>query len=90
MTLNLVVPTGKVLFNFYDQRKDSKTFDKKFKVIMSKDPYFRLTVPPKIWFGFKGVSNELNIICNISNMIHDKNEIIRKKPDEIKAEWSEY
>ena len=28
MTLNLVVPTGKVLFNFYDQRKDSKTFHK--------------------------------------------------------------
>jgi len=88
MILNLVVPSGSVLFCFLDMRKESSTFEKTFKVILSQDPYFRLTVPPDIWFGFKGLSDGLNLICNVANIVHDPNEVFRKDIDDIKMDWS--
>ena len=88
MTLNLVVPIGSVLFCFLDQREKSATFNKKFKIVMSQDPYFRLTIPPQIWFGFKGIGEGLNLICNMADIIHDPTEVLRKDVDEIKMEWS--
>ena len=31
----------------------------------------RLTVPPNIWFGFKGLTLGMNLVANIANIIHD-------------------
>jgi len=87
MTLNLVVPIGEVLFCFFDLRKKSKTYKTSFKIILSQNPYFRLTVPPGIWFGFKGIASGLNIITNIADMIHDKNEVIHQEINQIKMNW---
>jgi len=88
MVLNLVVPVGSVLFNFIDLRQDSKTFNNKCKIILSQDPYKRLTVPPNIWFGFKGLSEDLNLICNVANILHNPKEVLRKNIDEIDCDWS--
>jgi len=88
MTLNLVVPRGEVLFYFLDNRKDSKSYNKFERIILSEHNYFRLTVPPDIWFGFKGLSKDLNLILNIADIIHDPNEVIRKNPSEIDVDWS--
>ena len=88
MTLNLVVPVGRVLFYFIDARENSRTFENSFKIILSLDPYFRLTVPPGIWFGFKGLSKDLNLICNVASIVHDPNEVIRKDINQINVDWS--
>ena len=88
MTLNLIVPIGSVLFCFMDVRKKSKTFNKTCRIILSQQPYFRLTVPPGIWFGFKGLSDGLNLICNVADIAHEPNEIKRKNVDEIEMDWS--
>ena len=88
MTLNLVVPIGSVMFCFYDNRENSKSFKKNSKIILSQKPYSRLTVPPGIWYGFKGLSNGTNLICNISDIPHHPDEIIRKEINEIKIDWS--
>ena len=72
MTLNLSVPYGKVKFVFYSHEVN------RFKVIeVGKKNYVRLTVPPKVWFGFKGISKGESIILNISNLVHiePKNKI---------------
>ena len=87
MTLNLVVPIGGVLFIFKDNRENSKTFNKFYKIALSAEPYLRLTVPSGIWFGFKGLSSGLNLICNIADMPHDPNEVIRKEINEIEINW---
>ena len=50
--------------------------------------YFRLTVPPNIWFGFKGISRNVSIILNIADMIHDPDEVLRKNLDEIDVAWT--
>jgi dTDP-4-dehydrorhamnose 3,5-epimerase len=88
MTLNLFVPVGSVLFCFVDVRENSSTLNNNFKIVLSKQPYFRLTVPPGIWFGFKGASDGLNLICNVADIAHNPNEVIRKKINEIEIDWT--
>ena len=88
MTLNLIVPVGKLLFCFLDVRYESKTYNEQYKIILSQNPYFRLTVPPGIWFGFKGLHDGVNMITNVSDIPHDPDEVIRKEIDEIEMDWS--
>ena len=45
-------------------------------------------MPPGIWFGFKGLSSNMNLVCNVANIAHDPNEVVRKKIDEIKIDWN--
>ena len=69
MTMNLVVPVGEVGFVFYVESNSS------FQVIkIGTNNYKRLTVPPNIWFGFKGLGLYSNLVVNLSNIIHDPSE----------------
>ena len=82
MFLNLTVPVGKVKFVFYSEK------DNRFRVIeIGEKKYSRITVPPKIWFGFKGMSKSESIILNITNIEHNPKEIIRRKKNQIKFKW---
>ena len=81
MTLNLVVPLGAIRFVLYDDREVLK---KQFQeVIISRDNYFRLTVPPMIWMGFKGLDSS-SILLNIANIEHNPNEVDKKHIKQIK------
>ena len=73
MTMNLVVPVGNVQFIFYNYKK--KLID---NIIIGEKNYSRITVPPKIWFGFKGLSSSTSYILNISDVSHDPSEIERQ------------
>ena len=73
MTMNLIVPVGNVQFNFYDNQKNILN-----NIIIGEDNYARITVPPNIWFGFKGVSSKTSFILNISDLSHDPSEVERK------------
>ncbi len=87
MTLNLVVPVGKVIFVLYDGRERWRTKNNFFKVELSPDNYQRLTVPPGVWMAFKGNSNETNLILDIADMEHDPDEIEKLDLDQIKYNW---
>ena len=76
MTLNLVVPVGMVRFNFIDLREQSDTYKLRFEVTLSFENYQRITVPPKILFGFKGLEEGINMISNITDMVHIDEECI--------------
>ena len=39
--------------------------------IIGEDNYSRITVPPMIWFGFKGLSQKTSFILNISNELYN-------------------
>ena len=73
MTMNLIVPIGNVQFIFYDEKKNFLR-----SAIIGEDNYSRITVPPKIWFGFKGLSSRTSYILNISNLSHDPSEVERQ------------
>ncbi len=87
MTLNLIVPVGSVKFVFIDKRKNSSSNGESFEIIISKDNYKRLSIPPGIWFGFKGMDKGLNLILNIADIEHHPDEVDRKEIEEIEYNW---
>ena len=86
MVLNLVVPVGKIRFVLFDDRDAS--CQKFQEVILSKDNYCRLTVPPMIWVGFQGLDLNVSLLLNIADIEHSPEESDRKTIDSIKFEWS--
>ena len=81
MQLNLIVPKGNVLFVFTDSNDNFR------EEIIGENNKTRLTVPPGLWFGFKGLYFDESIILNISNMIHDDEEVEKKNINEIEYDW---
>lgn len=82
MTLNLVVPVGKVLFVFF--YPSEKIFK---EVIIGDENYKRINVPPGIWFGFKGLNHPTSVIMNVADMEHNPEEVMRKSINEFKYSW---
>ena len=86
MTLNLMVPLGEVRFVLFDDREIlSAQFQ---EIIISKNNYCRLTVPPMIWMGFQGLSDGDSMLLNIADIEHDPNEVDRKEIEKINYNWS--
>ena len=73
MTMNLIVPVGEVQFNFYNEEKKLLV-----NTVVGERNYSRITVPPMIWFGFKGLSSNISYILNISDISHDPSEVERE------------
>jgi len=85
MTLNIVVPVGEIKFVLYDDRDETK---KEFQeIIISDVNYSRLTVPPKLWLGFQGLSSQDSMLLNIANIEHDSSEVDRLEIDKINYKW---
>ena len=87
MTLNLIVPVGKVLFVMYDDREKSKTNGIFLPVEISVDAYQRLTVPPGVWLAFKGKSDGMNLVLNVADMEHAPDEVEKQGLEQIEYNW---
>ena len=87
MVMNLIVPCGQVKFVFYDDRENSKITNRFQEIVISKSNYKRITVPPNIWFGFKGIGKENNLVVNLSNIEHADDEVERKQINELNYQW---
>ena len=83
MTMNVVVPVGRVRFVFHLQGDDAYRVED-----IGIDRYARITVPPGIWFGFQGLGESQNLILNIADIAHDPAEVDRLPISEIKYCWS--
>jgi dTDP-4-dehydrorhamnose 3,5-epimerase len=83
MTLNLVVPVGKIRFVMHDDRPDSSSKGQTFSVEIGSDNYQRLTVSPGIWMAFEGLDDGLNLLLNMADMEHDPEEVERAELDRI-------
>jgi dTDP-4-dehydrorhamnose 3,5-epimerase len=82
MTLNLVVPYGSVRFVFYLPDED------KFRIEeIGYKNYKRIVVPPGIWFGFKGIENEKNLVSNFSDVQHNPNEVMQVDKNKFIFDW---
>lgn len=87
MTMNLIVPVGKIKFVLFDDRQDSETKGKYFEIELSQKNYNRLTIPPNIWIGFQGKEKNLNLLLNVANMEHDPLELERIELDKLNYCW---
>jgi dTDP-4-dehydrorhamnose 3,5-epimerase len=80
MILNYAVPHGLIKFVLYDDRLESKTYGEIQEIFLGPDNYCLITVPPKVWNGFKGIGDEVAIVANCASTLHDSSEIERKDP----------
>lgn len=87
MTSNIIVPIGKIKFVLLDDQKDkaNQSFE---EIILSRENYARLTIPPGIWFGFQGLAREENMLLNLTNLEHQPSEAKHKEIDEFDYDWS--
>lgn len=81
MVLNLVVPVGCVGFVFIDDAGNVRTES------VGENNYRRLTVPPGLWFGFKGLGGGGSLVMNLANIEHDPQEVERKAESELAFDW---
>ena len=81
MTMNLVVPSGNVRFVFRNSNSEFITHD------IGDLNYCRISIPPGIWFGFKGLSSPQSIVMNIADLPHDPSEVDRLPISEIPYSW---
>ncbi len=82
MTMNLIVPVGRVGFVFY--MSDTTQFRTEE---IGVDCYARITVPPGVWFAFKGIYEQESLILNIANIPHDPLEVERINLSDIHYDW---
>jgi len=88
MILNLVVPIGEIRFVAFDDRKNSKTKGQFQEIILSRNNYKKLTVPPGVWLAFQGRSQGENLLLNMASIEHDPSEAINKTLEEIQYDWN--
>ena len=81
MSMNLVVPFGLVEFYF------TEDFSSFRKFTIGTTCYSRLSVPPSIWFAFRGMSEPTSIILNIASIEHDPDEVKRLPLEFNSSPW---
>ena len=72
MTLNLFVVKGKVMFFL---KRDKKVF----RINLNENQNEILTIKPKVWVKMVNLSLKESKIINFANLVHNKNEIIKKE-----------
>ena len=72
MTMNLNVPVGNVQFVFITEEGNLLV-----REIIGENNYVRITVPPRIWFGFKGEYAPKSLVLNLASITHDPDEVER-------------
>ena len=87
MVLNIVVPIGKIKFVIYDDRPNSSSYNKFQEIIISRDNYQRLTLPPMLWLAFQGISKNSNMLLNIANIEHGSDDVAKRQIDYFDFEW---
>jgi dTDP-4-dehydrorhamnose 3,5-epimerase len=78
MQSNICVPIGKVKFTFV-----SKDYKEHKTLIIGEDNYGLISIPPKIWYSFKGLSKKTSLILNISDYEHDEKDVKKINLDEF-------
>ena len=91
MTLNLICIRGEIHFVLYDDRRESKSYGQFMEVTLSPlKHYCRLTVPPNVWMGFKGMDQVDSLLLNVANIPHDpiEQENIPMEESPIVFDWN--
>eukprot|EP01132_Coremiostelium_polycephalum_P010413 gene10413-12786_t len=69
------VPFGRIDLVVYDGREDSTTFGQIDKITLDDDAnYFRLSLPPGLWYSFKATSKTYALLANIIDKPHSPGE----------------
>ena len=87
MALNYAVPVGQIKLVLFDDREGSRTKGEIQEIFLGEDNYALVTVPPKVWNGFKGVGVGMAVVANCATIPHDPSEIRRLDPQDLKIPY---
>ena len=89
MTLNYASIFGSVKCVLFDDRDNSPTKGVIQEIFLSPENYCLVSVPPKIWNGFKGLGTDMSTVVNCASMIHEDDEVNKKDPfdNDIPYDW---
>ena len=83
-TQNFCVPVGRIKLVIYDSRKDSISNGKLQYVNLGRpDSYFRIMIPPGLWYGFTCISELPALVVNCADIPHDPQESEIRMLDDI-------
>jgi dTDP-4-dehydrorhamnose 3,5-epimerase len=90
-TQNLAVPIGRIRLVIYDDREYSTTRGQVQVVEAGRpDAYFRLRIPPGLWYGFRCISVAPALLANCADLPHDPadNEVRSMNDPAIPYDWA--
>src|SRR5258708_37014668 len=71
MQLRYVVTFGMIKLVLYDDRKNSPTYGELQVIFLGDEHYSRVTIPPMVWNGFKGIGVQPALVINCASLAHD-------------------
>ena len=88
MTLNYACISGRIKLVLYDDRAESPTNGTLLEVFLGPDDYSLVSIPPGVWSGFKGMTEE-SLVANCATHPHDPIRTERIDPfgDRIPYDW---
>lgn len=74
-TQNLAVPVGRIRLVIYDSRENSASKGKLAVLELGRpDSYYRISIPPNLWYGFACLGDVTALIVNCSDIAHSPDE----------------
>ncbi len=86
MTLNLVVPVGRVRFVILQSDAVAGEIKASETIELGLANYARLTVPPGLWLAFQGLE-AVNLVLNVASEEHDPAEADGAPLDAFQWDW---
>lgn len=89
MTQNFAVPVGRINVVLFDDRPDSPTRGLVQEVRLGQSEFSLLKIPPMLWYGFTGLTEEDSLIVNCADLPHDplESERIDAGSSQIPYQW---
>ena len=81
-TQNYVVVDGMIKLVLLDKRKNSKTYGFLEEHYLGDLNHALCQIPPGVANGYKVIGNKTAIICNCSDLVHERDEMIRYSPSD--------
>lgn len=85
MTLNYAVPVGNIKLVCVDQNNDLHKF-----FLGENCSHQMVRIPPMVWNGFMSVDGKPALVVNLTDVIHDPDEIERVAPSNFKLYIYDY
>lgn len=86
---NIAVPVGRIRMVIYDDRDGSSTRGQVEVLELGRpDKYFRLQIPPQLWYGFSCISKVPALLVNCSDLLHDPLESQTREFDDRSIPYS--
>jgi dTDP-4-dehydrorhamnose 3,5-epimerase len=83
-TQHFCVPVGRIKLVIYDNRKDSVSNGNVQLINLGRpDSYFRIMIPPGLWYGFTCISKIPALLVNCADIPHNPQESEVRMIDDV-------